>query len=147
MRKELKSYLDMQIKEKMKEKEFEKMLWREQGKIWNLDSEKYKSEQKLLEDKIRMDGLKHGEILRKQIEDNNKIKMKKNSMSSAEYSLNKNEINKIILKKTKDFGSIEKRNDLMKYYIDELQNNKMIDLTKNKLKYIYIYIYNLKLKF
>ena len=56
MRKELKSYLDMQIKEKMKEKEFEKMLWREQGKIWNLDSEKYKSEQKLLEDKIRMDG-------------------------------------------------------------------------------------------
>ena len=50
----------------------------------------------------------------------------------------------IILKETQDFGSIEKRNDLMKYYIDELQKNKMIDLTKNelkyKLKYIYIYI-------
>ena len=33
------------------------------------------------------------------------------------------EINKyieIIFKETKDFGSIEKRNDLMKYYIDEL---------------------------
>ena len=104
MRKELKSYLDMQIKEKMKEKEFEKMLWREQGKIWNLDSEKYKSEQKLLEDKIRMDGLKHGEILRKQIEDNNKRKMKKNSMSSAEYSLNKNEINKIIENMEKEKG-------------------------------------------
>ena len=42
---------------------------------------------------------------------------------------------KIILKETKDFGSIEKRNDLMKYYIDELQKNKMIDLTKNELKY------------
>ena len=104
MRKELKSYLDMQIKEKMKEKEFEKMLWREQGKIWNLDSEKYKTEQKLLEDKIRMDGLKHGEILRKQIEDNNKRKMKKNSMSSAEYSLNKNEINKIIENMEKEKG-------------------------------------------
>ena len=37
---------------------------------------------------------------------------------------------KIILKETKDFGSNEKRNDLMKYYIDELQKNKMIDLTK-----------------
>ena len=37
---------------------------------------------------------------------------------------------KIILKETKDFGSIEKRNDLMKYYNDELQKNKMIDLTK-----------------
>jgi len=51
---------------------------------------------------------------------------------------------KIILKETKDFESIKKRNDLMKYYIDELQKNKMIDLTKNelkyKLKYIYIYI-------
>ena len=31
-------------------------------------------------------------------------------------------------------GSIEKRNDLMKYYIDELQKNKWIDLTKNELK-------------
>ena len=37
---------------------------------------------------------------------------------------------KTILKETKDFGSIEKRNDLMKYYIDELQKNKMIDLKK-----------------
>ena len=37
----------------------------------------------------------------------------------------------------------------MKYYIDELQKNKMIDLTKNELKYKlkYIYIYNLKLIF
>ena len=51
---------------------------------------------------------------------------------------------KIILKETKDFWSIEKRNDLIKYYIDELQKNKMIDLTKNEIKYklknIYIYI-------
>ena len=37
---------------------------------------------------------------------------------------------KIILKETKDFESIKKRNDLMKYYIDELQKNKMIYLTK-----------------
>ena len=42
---------------------------------------------------------------------------------------------KIILKETKDFGSIVKRNDLMKYYIDELLKNKMIDLTKYELKY------------
>ena len=56
---------------------------------------------------------------------------------------------KIILKEAKGFVSIEKRNDLMKYYIDELLKNKMIDLTKNELKYKlkYIYIYNLKLIF
>ena len=53
----------------------------------------------------------------------------------------------IIFKETKDFESIEKRNDLMKYYIDELQKNKMIDLTKNEIKYKLKYIYNLKLKF
>ena len=41
---------------------------------------------------------------------------------------------KINLKETKDFGSIEKRNYLMKYYIDDLQKNKMIDLIKNELK-------------
>ena len=40
----------------------------------------------------------------------------------------------IILKETQDFGSIEKRNYLMKYYNDELQKNKMIDLTKNEIK-------------
>jgi hypothetical protein len=51
-----------------------------------------------------------------------------------------NEYIKIVIKEAKDFGIPEKRNDLMKYYIDELQKNKMIDLTKNKLKYIYIYI-------
>ena len=45
-----------------------------------------------------------------------------------------NEYIKIVIKEAKDFGIPEKRNDLMKYYIDELQKNKMIDLTKNELK-------------
>ena len=45
-----------------------------------------------------------------------------------------NEYIKIVIKEAKDFGIPEKRNDLMKYYIDELQKNKMIDLTENELK-------------
>ena len=96
IRQELRNYLDNQIKEKKKEIEFEKMLTREQGRIWDIDSKKYNLEQKLIEDKIKMNGIKNGEILRRQIEYNNKRKMKKNSMSSAEYSINKNEINKFI---------------------------------------------------
>ena len=96
IRKELRDYLENQIEEKKKEKEFEKMLWREQGRIWDIDSEKYKTEQKQIEENLRMNGIKSGEILKKQIEDNIKRKMKKNSMSAAEYSLNKKEINKII---------------------------------------------------
>ena len=96
IRQELRNYLDNQIKEKKKEIEFEKMLTREQGRIWDIDSKKYNLEQKLIEDKIKMNGIKNGEILRRQIEYNSKRKMKKNSMSSAEYSINKNEINKFI---------------------------------------------------
>jgi hypothetical protein len=45
-----------------------------------------------------------------------------------------NEYIKIVIKEAKDFGIPEKRNDLMKYYIDELQKNKMIDLTKNEIR-------------
>ena len=45
-----------------------------------------------------------------------------------------NEYIKIVIKEAKDFGIPEKRNDLMKYYIDELLKNKMIDLSKNEIK-------------
>ena len=45
-----------------------------------------------------------------------------------------NEYIKIVIKEAKDFGIPEKRNDLMKYYTDQLQKNKMIDLTENELK-------------
>ena len=96
IRQELRNYLDNQIEEKKREKLFEKMLIREQGRIWDIDAKKYNMEQKIIEDKIKMNNIKNGEILRQQIENNFKRKMKKNSMSSAEYSLNKQEINKII---------------------------------------------------
>ena len=35
---------------------------------------------------------------------------------------------KIVLKEAKDFGIPEKRDELMKYFVDELKKNKMIDL-------------------
>ena len=37
---------------------------------------------------------------------------------------------KLFLKKLKILKVLKKKNDLMEYYIDELQKNKMIDLTK-----------------
>ena len=96
IRKELRFYLDNQIQEKKREKEFEKMLYREQGRIWNMDSEKYRKEQKSIEERIKLMQKRNGEILRKQIENNNKRKKKKNGMNITEFSLNKKEINKII---------------------------------------------------
>ena len=96
IRKELRFYLDNQIQEKKREKEFEKMLYREQGRIWNMDSEKYRKEQKSIEERIKLMQKRNGEILRKQIENNNKRKKKKNGMNITEISLNTKEINKII---------------------------------------------------
>ena len=96
IRKELRFYLDNQIQEKKREKEFEKMLYREQGRIWNMDSEKYRKEQKSIEERIKLMQKRNGEILRKQIENNDKRKKKKNGMNITEISLNKKEINKII---------------------------------------------------
>ena len=41
------------MEEKKKEREFEKKLWKEQGKIWNIDSEKYYMEKKNINDIIK----------------------------------------------------------------------------------------------
>ena len=45
-----------------------------------------------------------------------------------------NKYMKVVMKEAKDFGIPEKKNDLMKYYIEELQKNKMIDLDESELK-------------
>ena len=44
-----------------------------------------------------------------------------------------NQYIKVILKEAKDFGIQEKSNALMKYFIDELQKNKLIDLNESEL--------------
>ena len=45
-----------------------------------------------------------------------------------------NKYMKVVMKEAKDFGIPEKKNDLMKFYIEELQKSKMIDLDESKLK-------------
>ena len=50
------------------------------------------------------------------------------------YVNNINKYIQIVLNEDKDFGIHETKNDLMKYYIDELKKNKMIDLDENDLK-------------
>ena len=44
-KKELKKYYDMQVEEKKKDDEFEKVLDGEQARIWKKDCEKYKEDQ------------------------------------------------------------------------------------------------------
>lgn len=93
---ELKIYLERQIEEKKKEREFEKNLWKEQGKIWNIDSEKYKMEKENIENMIKKMNYKNAEKLREQIQYKKDENIKKKSMSIMEYSLNKNVLNKIM---------------------------------------------------
>lgn len=95
MKFDLKKYLELQIAEKKREIEFEKLLWKEQGKIWNIDSEKYKKEKKIINEKIKIMNLKNAEILREQIK-NKKDNLKQNGMSFIEYSMNRKAIDKVI---------------------------------------------------
>ena len=103
MKCDLKKYLELQMAEKKREIEFEKLLWKEQGKIWNIDSEMYKKEKKMINEKIKIMNLKNAEILREQIK-NKKDNLKKNAMSFIEYSMNKKAIDKVIdsMEKEKD---------------------------------------------
>ena len=96
MRYDLKKYLEIQMEEKRKEKEFQKSLWKEQGKIWNIDSDKYALEKKEIEEKIKIMNLKNAEKLREQIQSKKEEFIKKKSMSIMEYTLNKNTLNKIM---------------------------------------------------
>ena len=96
MRNDLKKYLEIQIEEKKKEREFEKRLWKEQGKIWNIDSEKYNMEKKEINERIKKMNLRNIEKLKEQIQNKKDENNKKKSMSIMEYSLNKKVLNKIM---------------------------------------------------
>ena len=96
IRDDLKLYLEKQMEEKNKEREFEKKLWKEQGKIWNIDSEKYKVEIKDINDNIKKMNLKNAAKLREQMQLQKAQNNKKKSMSVMEYSLNKNVLDKIM---------------------------------------------------
>jgi hypothetical protein len=96
MQYDLRKYLEIQIEEKKKEREFEKLLWKEQGKIWNIDSEMFNKEKKEINDRIKKMNLKNVENLKEQIRNKKEENMKKKSMSVVEYSLNKDTLNKIM---------------------------------------------------
>ena len=94
-RKELKKFLDMQIEEKKKEEEFLKALDYEQARIWNVDVKKYSEDEKIIDNKIREMNKKNLDCLIKQMNENsNKKNIKKNTMTDAEYYMNRNLLEK-----------------------------------------------------
>jgi hypothetical protein len=91
---ELRHYLDLQIEEKKKYAELEKELDAEQARIWKIDADKYKEDERNIDFKIRRMNQKNLENLNKQIqlrEQKNKLNKK---MSPTEFAMNKNTLMK-----------------------------------------------------
>ena len=87
---ELKHYLDLQIEERKKITELEKELDGEQARIWKIDSDKYKEDERNIEQKIRRMNRRNLETLNRQVQmrkDKNNLNKK---MSPTEFAMNKN---------------------------------------------------------
>ena len=84
----------MQIAEKNKEKNFLKLLDREQARIWKLDLKKRNEEMKNENEHIKILNRKNFEFILKQIEQNKGNKLKKNFMTENEYAMNRDLLEK-----------------------------------------------------
>ena len=88
-KKELKKFLDMQVEEKKKNSILEKELEKEQARIWKIDEEKYRNDEKIIDEKIRRMNKRNLDTLMLQAK-NNKEKLKnQNKMTDVEYAMNK----------------------------------------------------------
>ena len=86
---DIKKYLDMQIEEKRKEKEFLKLLDEEQARIWNLDCQKYYDDEKVVEQKIKKMNRNNLIGILGQIEEHKKSKSKQKNMTETEFAMNR----------------------------------------------------------
>lgn len=92
-KREIRAFLDKQVEEKNREKEFQKMLNTEQARIWNKDKEVYSDNMKEISDKVRKMNNYNQNILKVQME----IKKDMNSntgMTDQEYLMNRKIIEK-----------------------------------------------------
>ena len=91
---EMKKFLDMQIAEKNKEKNFNKLLDQEQARIWKIDLKKRYDEMNKEKECIKQMNRKNFECILKQIEQKKRSKSNKNIMTENEYAMNRNLLEK-----------------------------------------------------
>ena len=91
---ELKQFLDRQIEEKQKEKDFLKNLDFEQAKIWDIDFKKYNEKEKIINKKLKDMNMTNFKFIVRQM-NSNKNSKKKNSMTDNEYFMNKDLLEKV----------------------------------------------------
>ena len=94
-KKELKKYYDMQVEEKRKDDEFEKVLDGEQARIWKKDVEKYKEDEKRIAKIIRAKNVKNLETIKQQIKTKKEKENNKYGMTDVEFAMNRGKLMKV----------------------------------------------------
>ena len=93
-KKEMKKYYDMQVEEKRKDSEFEKLLDGEQARIWKRDVEKYIEDEKRIAKIIRAKNVRNLENIKEQIKIKKEKENKRDGMSDIELAMNKEKLMK-----------------------------------------------------
>ena len=88
-KKELKKYYDMQVEEKKKDDEFEKLLDGVQANLWKRDVEKYKDDQQRIKKIIRAKNIRNLEQVKEQIKQRQEKEANRFGMSDAEFAMNR----------------------------------------------------------
>jgi len=94
-KKELKKYYDMQVEEKKKDSEFEKLLDGEQARIWKRDCQKYREDEKRIAKIIRDKNVRNLETIKEQMRKRKEIENNKNGMSDIELAMNRDKLMKV----------------------------------------------------
>ena len=93
-KKEMKKYYDMQVEEKRKDSEFEKLLDGEQARIWKRDVEKYIEDEKRIAKIIRAKNVRNLENIKEQMKIKKEKENKRDEMSDIELAMNKEKLMK-----------------------------------------------------
>ena len=93
-KKELKKYYDMQVEEKQKDVDFEKILDGEQARIWKRDCEKYFEDEKRIAKIIRDKNIRNLNTIKEQMKIRKEKEDNKNRMSDIELAMNRGKLMK-----------------------------------------------------
>ena len=88
-KKMMKKSLDMQVEEKKKMQQFEKLLDQEQARIWNTDCKKYFEDEKVINEKIRRMNKNNLDQVMNQIKIRKEKQKNQSKMTPTEYAMNR----------------------------------------------------------
>ena len=94
-KKNLKKYYDMQVEERKKEEEFEKVLDGEQARIWKKDCDKYNEDEKRIAKIIWDKNVRNQNTIKDQIRIKKEKEKNSSNMSPVEFSMNREKLMKV----------------------------------------------------